>query len=106
MSATSSPQLGSFISAIWGIFLAVESSRGSWKKNLEVKNLVQLSLSGKFLVFRETDSSKNISGWFLKPSWAEEKVPESSEIGRRLHRVAELRKSNFETTQSQFHNFF
>jgi hypothetical protein len=29
MSATSSPQLESFISAIFGIFLAVESGRGS-----------------------------------------------------------------------------
>jgi hypothetical protein len=29
MSATSSPQLENFISAIFGIFLAVESSRGS-----------------------------------------------------------------------------
>ncbi len=43
MSATSNPQLESFISAIFGIFLAVESGCGSWKK-LEVKNLVQLSL--------------------------------------------------------------
>jgi hypothetical protein len=30
---------------------------------------------GKFSVSRETDSSKNIFGWFLKPSWAEERVP-------------------------------
>ncbi len=31
MSATSSPQLESFISAIFGIFLAMESGRGLWK---------------------------------------------------------------------------
>jgi hypothetical protein len=67
---------------------------------------VQWSLSGKFLVSRELDSSKNIFGQFFKPSWAEEKVPESSGIGRRLQRVAELRKSNFEGPQSQFSNFF
>ncbi len=43
MSATSSPQLENFISAIFGIFLAVESGRGSWKKS-KFKNLVQMSL--------------------------------------------------------------
>ena len=32
VSATSSSQLENFISAIFGIFLAVESGRGSWKK--------------------------------------------------------------------------
>jgi hypothetical protein len=75
------------------------------KKKSEVKNLVQLSLSGKFFISRETDSSKNIFNWFLKPSWAEEKVPESCRIGRRLRIVAELRKSKFEGPQSQFRNF-
>jgi hypothetical protein len=48
------------------------------------------------MVSRETGSSKNIFGWFLKQSWDEEKVLESSGINRRLQRVAELRKSNFE----------
>jgi hypothetical protein len=42
-------------------FLAVESGR-FMKKKSEVKNLVQLSLYGKFLFSRETDSFKNIFG--------------------------------------------
>ncbi len=42
----------------------------------------------------------------LKTSWADEKGQESSWTGRRLQRVAELRKSNFEVPQSQFRNFF
>ncbi len=66
-SATSNPQLECSTSAIFGKFLAVESGR-FMKKKLEVKNLVQMSLSGKFLFSRETDSSKNIFGRFLKPS--------------------------------------
>ncbi len=44
--------------------------------------------------------------YFLKPAWAEEKVLESSGTGRKLLKVAELRKSNFEGPQSQFSNFF
>jgi hypothetical protein len=42
-SATSSPQLENFNSAIFGIFLAVESGQFMEKK-LEVKNLMLLSL--------------------------------------------------------------
>jgi hypothetical protein len=42
-SATSSPQLESFNSAIFGIFLAVDSGQFMGKKS-EVKNLVLLSL--------------------------------------------------------------
>ncbi len=62
MSATSSMQLESFISTIFGIFLAMESGR--FMKKMEVKNLMQLSLKGKFLVSRETGSSKNIC-WLI-----------------------------------------
>jgi hypothetical protein len=65
-----------------------------------------LSPQGKFLVSRETDSSKNIFGWFFKPSWAEEKGLERTGTGRRLLEVAELQKSNLEGPQSQFRNFF
>ncbi len=36
ISTTSSPQLESFISTIFGIFLAVESDWGSWKKKIGV----------------------------------------------------------------------
>jgi hypothetical protein len=54
-----SPQLESFTSAIFGAFLAAKSGR-FMKKKLEVKNLMQLSLQGKFFVSREIDSSKNI----------------------------------------------
>ena len=56
-SATSSPQLGSFNSAIFGIFLAVESGQFMEKKS-EAKNLMLLSLKGKFLLSRETEDSK------------------------------------------------
>jgi hypothetical protein len=42
LSVTSSPQLESFISAIFSIFLAVESGQFMRKKS-EVKNPVQLS---------------------------------------------------------------
>jgi hypothetical protein len=76
------------------------------KKKSEAKNLVLLSLSGKLLESIETDDSKIVFGWFLKTSWADEKGQESSWIGRRQQRVAELRKSNFEVSQSQFLNFF
>jgi hypothetical protein len=67
-SATSSPQLESFTSAIFGAFLAVKFGRFMEKKS-EVKNLMLLSIWGKFLFSRETDSTKNIFGWFLNPSW-------------------------------------
>jgi hypothetical protein len=53
-----------------------------------------------------SSDSKNIFGWFLRPSYAEENGQESSGTGRRLWRVAELRKSNFKGPQSQFRNFF
>jgi hypothetical protein len=66
-SATSSPQLESFNTAIFGTFLAVESGRFMGKKS-EVKNLVLLSLYGKFSVSRETEDSKTIFCWLLKPS--------------------------------------
>ncbi len=65
------------------------------EKKLEVKNLMPLSLPEKKIFFG-----------FLKPSWAKEKGLESSGTGRRLHKVAELRKSNFEGLQSQLRNFF
>ncbi len=64
---------------------------------------MQLSLLGKFLVSRETDSLKNILGWFLKPSWAEEKGLKAAEL---VGDCGELRKSNFDGLQSQFRNFF
>jgi hypothetical protein len=76
-SATSSPQLENFNSAIFGVFLAVESSLFMGKKS-EVKNLVLLSLKGKFSFSRETEDSKNIFGRFLKPSWSEVKGLECS----------------------------
>ncbi len=60
----------------WPIF--GRGIRSGSRKKLDVKKLVQLSLYGKFLVSRETDSSKNIFRWFLNSSWAEKKVPESS----------------------------
>ncbi len=44
---------------------------------------------------RGRDSSKKIFDWFLIPSWAKEKGLESSGTGRRLRKVAKLRKSNF-----------
>jgi hypothetical protein len=76
-------------------------------KKSEVKNLVLLSLLGKFSVSRETEDSKNIFGRFLKPSWSEVKGLECSGLaGRRLQKVAELRMSNFEGPQSQLCNFF
>jgi hypothetical protein len=56
-----SPQLESFTSAIFDIFLAVESGQ-FMKKKSEVKILGQLSLYCNFFIFRETDSSKNIFG--------------------------------------------
>ncbi len=65
--------------------------RSIHEKKLEAKNLVQLSLSGRFMVSREVDSSKYIFGWFLKSSWAEEKELESRGTGRRLQKIAELR---------------
>jgi hypothetical protein len=49
--------------------------------------------------FYRKNSSKNIFGCFLKPSWAEEKGLESSETGQRQQRVVELQKSNFEGPQ-------
>jgi hypothetical protein len=67
---------------------------------------VLMSPFGKFLVSRETDSSKNVFGWFLKPCWAEEKGLQSGGTGRRMQRLAELRKSNFAGLQSQFCDFF
>jgi hypothetical protein len=78
---------------------------GSWKKIGGKKSRATVPWR-QVLASRETDSSKNIFGWFLKPSWAEEKGLESSGTGRRLRKVAELRKSNFEAPQLQFRNFF
>jgi hypothetical protein len=43
---------------------------------------------------------------FQKLSLVEEEGLESSGIGRKLLRVVELRKLNFESLQSQFRNFF
>jgi hypothetical protein len=46
-------------------------------------------------------------GCFIKhPELRKRDCTESRETGRRLHRVAELRKSKFEGPQSQFRNFF
>ncbi len=104
-SAISSPQLQSFTSAIFGAFLAVKSDRFMKKKIWGKKFHATVPLR-QFFVSRETDSSVNIFGWFLNPSWAEEKGLESSGTGRRLLKVAELRKSNFEGPQLQFRNFF
>ncbi len=84
------------ISATWELYLRNfqhifgRGIRSGFMKKIWDKNHVQLSLWGKFLVSRETDSYK-IFGWFLKPSWAEENVPESSGIGRRLQRDAEVK---------------
>ncbi len=47
MSATSSPQLETFISAIFGIFLAVESG-GVHETKSEVKNLMQRPFKASF----------------------------------------------------------
>jgi hypothetical protein len=44
------------------ILLGKNQESGRDMKKLEVKNLVLLSLYGKFLVSRETASSKNIFG--------------------------------------------
>jgi hypothetical protein len=94
------PQSQFFLkSATWSQFLAY-----SLRKKIEVKNFLLLPLYGKFLVSRATDSSTNISGCFFKQSRAEEKGLESSGTGRRLRKVAELQKSNFEDLQSLFRN--
>jgi hypothetical protein len=128
-SATSSPQLESFTSAIVGRFLAWSSLKSYiflpsgvfcyWE---DVKGAVarefqiQKKIGGQksratvplrqFFVFHRNKRSKNIVGCFLKSSWAEKKGIESSKTGRRRHRVAELWKSNFKSPQSQFRNFF
>ncbi len=78
------------------------NSVDSWK-NWRKKISWICSFKANFWV---TDNSKNIFGWFLKPSWAEEKGLESSSTGRRLRRVTELRSLNFKGPQSQFRNFF
>jgi hypothetical protein len=79
----------------------VESGRFMNKK-LEVKISCYCSFKASFW-FPDKQTVLKI---FLKPSWAEEQGLESSGIGRRLRKVAELRKTNFEGPQSQFHNFF
>ncbi len=128
-SATSSPQLKSFTSAIFSRFLAWSSFKlfiflppgvfcywEDFKGTVAQDFQIQKKIGGQksratvplrqFLFSTETKGSKNIIGCFLKASWAEEKGLESSKTGRRRHRVAELRKSNFEVSQSQFRNFF
>ncbi len=73
-----SPQLESFIAAIFGIFW-LWNPVNSWKKQ-QRKNLVQLSLYSKFWVSRETVSSTNIFGWFLN----------HPELRKKDQKVAEL----------------
>ncbi len=77
-SATSSPQLESFNSAIFGTFSAVEFGRFMRKKS-EVKNLVLLSV-----LLRQVFGFQRNRGFYkyffllLKPAWAEEKGQVSS----------------------------
>ncbi len=74
-SATSSPQLESFNSAIFSTFSVVEFGQYIGK-NQRSKISCYCPFKEKFSVSRETEDSKNIFFLLLKPAWAEEKGQE------------------------------
>ncbi len=104
-SATSSPQLGSFNSAIFGLFLAVGSGRFMEKQSGGIKSLATVPLRQDF-GFQRNRGFKKYFWLIFKAILMWGKGTWKQRTGRRLGKVAELRKSNLKGPQSQFRNFF
>jgi hypothetical protein len=103
-SATSSLQLESFTSSILSYFWSCCGIRLIHEKKSEKKILCYCPFNTSFwFPEKQTVVKILLVDFKIILSWG--KGIESSSAGKRLRKISELRKSNFEGPQSQFCNF-